>query len=473
MKSRLPIMLAILLVLAAGVGFGYLWLSPQLLEVTPAPQGQDVPVSTSLRLKFSRSMQPGTVEERLTITPAQEGAFHWEGNTLVFKPEQPWPAGETITVRLAAGASSADFISLSFRNDRSWNFTTGRPRLVYLWPAEEAADLYILDLQTGEIERSTASRSGVLDFSANSSGRTIYYSQRNASGGSDLLRLERLADDTREMVSIPVLACPQAECRAPQASPDGALLAFERIPLAGSAASLYPQVWLLALPENGPAGSNGPVEYPAGDPEHPTRLSGWSPGGQLAFYDVTQRAFIILDPDSGETIAIPNESGEAGSWAPAGNAFVAPEVTFPRRQNAEVQASTGASLTPSHLRRYDLPATVGRALSSGNTLTDALPTFSPGGETLAFTRRFLGTERWTPERQIWTMNADGSAARPLTSAPYAAHSALAWSPDGRQLAYVRFNQDTLTDPPEIWVMNADGSDPVQLVIGGYAPQWIP
>jgi hypothetical protein len=61
----------------------------------------------------------------------------------------------------------------------------------------------------------------------------------------------------------------------------------------------------------------------------------------------------------------------------------------------------------------------------------------------------------------------------LTQTPFFNHANLIWSPDGRQLAYIRFNQETLTDPPELWIINNDGSLPRKLVTGGYAPLWIP
>jgi Tol biopolymer transport system component len=104
---------------------------------------------------------------------------------------------------------------------------------------------------------------------------------------------------------------------------------------------------------------------------------------------------------------------------------------------------------------------------------DANPVFSPDGANLAFGRKYLDIARWTPGRQLWLMHADGAEARPLTDEANFNHYDFAWNPTGDQLAYVRFNKDTLTEPPEIWLINADGSNATQLITGGYSPQWVP
>jgi len=42
-----------------------------------------------------------------------------------------------------------------------------------------------------------------------------------------------------------------------------------------------------------------------------------------------------------------------------------------------------------------------------------------------------------------------------------------------KLAYVRYNQAKLSDPPEIWLINPDGTENMRLIINGFAPAWIP
>jgi Tol biopolymer transport system component len=133
----------------------------------------------------------------------------------------------------------------------------------------------------------------------------------------------------------------------------------------------------------------------------------------------------------------------------------------------------------SHLMRFELPATgVGgvpapQDLTQDVALEDADPVYSPDGSHIAFARKYLDLARWTPGRQLWVIAADGTQARPLTDEPLYTHYDFAWSPDGEQIAYVRFHQTVLTLPPELWIIQTDGSDPLQLVIGGYAPQWAP
>jgi Tol biopolymer transport system component len=117
--------------------------------------------------------------------------------------------------------------------------------------------------------------------------------------------------------------------------------------------------------------------------------------------------------------------------------------------------------------------------------------WSPDGKKLAFAsnRALDGSDRFIAKaekvipRNIWVINADGSAATPLTrfvqSTGFPEH--LAWSPDSRKLAYdsngALDGSDTTIRAWNIWIANADGSGAIPLTSnenGRFeAPAWSP
>ena len=92
------------------------------------------------------------------------------------------------------------------------------------------------------------------------------------------------------------------------------------------------------------------------------------------------------------------------------------------------------------------------------------PSWSPDGSKIAFARPERGSS------DIYVMNADGSAARALTSGLEA--DSPEWSPDGSKIAF-----ETVIDTGEsrIATMRADGSNVVRLPGTGddYSPSWSP
>jgi Tol biopolymer transport system component len=95
--------------------------------------------------------------------------------------------------------------------------------------------------------------------------------------------------------------------------------------------------------------------------------------------------------------------------------------------------------------------------------SDQAPAVSPDGSKIAFAsdRANSGSDELL---DVYTMNADGSDVTRLTfdgayRYPLSSRSkAPAWSPDGTRIAF----ESTRNGNPEIWVMNADGSDPVNV-----------
>jgi TolB protein len=67
------------------------------------------------------------------------------------------------------------------------------------------------------------------------------------------------------------------------------------------------------------------------------------------------------------------------------------------------------------------------------------------------------------------MDSDGTHQRRLTHTPEEKESVPAWSPDGKNIAYVA---DTFGNNPMIWLMEADGSGHRRLTEGSW-PSWSP
>ena len=127
----------------------------------------------------------------------------------------------------------------------------------------------------------------------------------------------------------------------------------------------------------------------------------------------------------------------------------------------------------SHLMLFNLGNGSVQDLTGNGLLEDAAPAFDPAARWLAFARRSIEEETISLGRQLWLVRPNGSSERPITDAPDFKHSNFVWHPEGEQIAYVRFNQVALTEPPEIWLIQASTGEALRLVIGGYAPAWVP
>ena len=460
MKLRIAIILVIIVIIA-GVGLLiYAWkMQPELVEVYPQDGAVNIQATTSIRLVFSRPMQAESVNRRIKIEPAMEGTFSWEGNSLTFTPGQPWPGGQAIHVVMASGARAASWLSFPLKQ-QSWSFSTSSEELAYLWPSTGEADLYTLNPLNGDIYRITHAM-GVFDYSVSSSGMVFYFSAGNSLGGTSLYRVNRaeLLDSADAVYPVEqLLDCGAAQCRLPVISSDDRYLAYEYILPSADVASTPAQIWMVNLTSR--------QTEPIGLEMHETVQPSWSTTGLLAYYDRTSQGYEIYNLQNQERIFLPNQTGQPGVWSPDGAYYLAPEVTYQR-----FPGGTEAGI--SQLIRYDVQSEVGENLSGNDFVEDVEPAYTDDGSMIIFTRKFLDAQNWSLGRQVWTMNADGTGAQAITSEADYNHYDLAVSRDNQLIAYVRFNQAKLADAPELWMVGVDGSNPVQLVIEGYAPIWIP
>ncbi|KAA3643097.1 MAG: hypothetical protein DWQ07_21505 [Chloroflexi bacterium] len=455
--------IALAVILAVTV---YQNLRPQVVEISPVPDALDVPRAAPLRIMFSRAMDENATQNALLIDTEIPGEFTWEENTLIFTPEEGWPRGEIVQIGLDTQALSS--IGLPLRNSFNASFEVGRTKLAYLWPFNGDANLYTLDLETAQSQQITED-GNVLDFSPAADGNAIYFSASNPSGGSDLWVHERLTNENRML-----LDCGTDSCSNVQAGPNRNWLAYVRLSADLDAVG---NIWSFDLTSE----TTVMLSYEG----HETRLPSWSPLGTLSYYDATEQAFTFWDMDEGEITRWDNETGEAGAWSPDGLRFAAPElfvvVTDILRgpsgeaENEDVPEENleRVEVFSSHLMLFNLSNGSVQDLTGNALLEDAAPAFDPAARWLAFARRPIEADVILLGRQLWLVRPNGSSERPITDAPDFKHSNFAWHPEGEQLAYVRFNQVALTEPPEIWLVQASTADALRLVIGAYAPAWVP
>ncbi len=460
MKVRVVVpIIVFLLLVPAGLAL-YAWTSrPQLLGVTPQAGAEHVGATSSIELVFSRPMKQETVTTRLKIESSMKGAVRWYSNRLVFIPDQLWAGGQEITLQLESGAQATSWLPFPMRG-QSWEFTTSESALAYLWPSTGPADIYALDPVTGSIDRYTQGLN-VLDYSASSDGRWFYFSAGNSQAGADLYRLDRImANSLLGQVYQPekLHDCGTAQCRNPVVSVNDQILAYEYLLPTPKGGSGPAQVWTLSLPDM--------VATPAGQTDHETLQPAWSESGLLAYYDRTSSAYEVLNLVTQERTQMPNQTGQPGAWSPNGAYYLAPEISYE-------QTSGNYETGTSHLLRYRIQDKTSKDISGDGSVEDVEAAYSPDGGSIAYTRKFLDAQHWSLGRQIWVMGSDGTNPHSITDEADYNHYDLAWSRDGSMLAFVRFNQVKISDPPELWMVNLDGSNPVQLVIGGYSPIWIP
>jgi len=463
--ARLPIFIALPVIgLLAGLALAVFFSLPQVTAFSPAAGAQLVSARAPIRITFNRSMDRTSVENALRVAPPMEGAFAWEGNTLIFT-HPPWPVESAVTVMLAGGRSQR---GLPLLGARTWTFAIRGERVAYLTPAGGVANIWVTSLSVEAVPQpTTAEAHGVYDFDAAPDGACFVYAALRADGGADLRAIN--VDGTS---ATDLLTCPGAACLSPAFSPDGKRIAYERqtlIPgLTGAVTFGNPQVHLLTLATS--------EDQPLGEAGGQTRFPRWGLDGRLSYLDSIRQALVIRDLASGAVTYIPNTSGGSGTWSPDGQFIVYPEIFFPPEPT---EALTGTAETEhtdkffSHLLRVKIATNEAQNLSGEGVVEDASPVYAPAGDWLAFARKGLDASQWTPGRQLWLMRADGSEAHALTAEPFYNHSAFVWRPDGQAIVYMRFNAADLAQPAEIWVINADGTGARRLVANGYLPRWLP
>lgn len=464
-RAPWPWLAALAIVATAAVG---LWLNlPRVVGSSPQAGLQSADSNSRISLTFNREMDEGSVESHLSIDPSVPGTFRWQGMTLTFTPSQGWPPSTRVNVTLSAGARSRLYLPLL--GSAHWTFIVGAPQVVYLFQAGGTAELYAQTLTASQGTQLTDWPAGVVDFDVAPTATKIVY----LANGADGTRVIHWLDPGTQKDDS-VATCPGTErCQRVRASADGRWTTVEAVPAGGQATSPQrDQVWLVGLP-------GGQDIRQLGDPTHDLRGALWGPDGKLAVYDATDQVTLVFGagPNFNVLARLPNKLGESGAWSPDGKYLLFPEITFKSSptQGTETPEPSGQPSYFSHLKRFELGTDLISDLSgeTGGLIEDATPSYSPNGVWIAFGRRFLDPKDWTLGRQIWVMRSDGSDVHQLTFNGDFNYSGFQWSADSKEFVYVRSDQTDPTRAPELGWVDMTTGQAQSLVVGGYAPEWMP
>lgn len=446
--DRLVVAIVILLVTAIG---GVIWSGDQvgIYVIENGPTGS-ASGSDPIRLRFSEGVSPGSVEERFQIEPDVQGEFSWAGrDTLIFTPDRPWIAGQVYTVTVEDGVRAAQQ-GRELLNDQLWTFTVRLPRVIYLAPADALdTNLYMSDLETGEIYQLTDTDQGIEDFAVSPDGRQIAYSQNT--GTTDIWVLDMSTQSRRQVTN-----CVDALCYDPSWNAARNLLAYQREEL-NTGLNNPSRVWVVDL-------KTLDTRLLFDDPQILGSTPAWSPDGQLiAVFDGSIPGIRIVEYETQTDEIIDSMQGLVGSWSPDSRELAYPVLTRGLLGEQFYTYLEAVNLDDQTRRRISGPEDEPVEDKEGIWIDD---------QTMIIARRYLDG-RFTRGAQIYRLNVTTGQAEPLVIDAEYHHAVLSADPAGQRLVFQRLS---LTQPdarPEIWIYDLVTQELKLVATNAYLPGWLP
>lgn len=408
--------------------------------------------STDIRIAFAQPMDRESVEDAFSIEPDVEGIFRWRINTLIFTPDLPLVPGQAYTVRLSDSARSLTGRRLT--ESLELTFTTQVTAVYYLAPANsQERSLWAVNSDGSNPREIYAPENGIFQFAPSPDGSRIavtVFSEARTSADIWLI-----SPDGRNAEQL--TDCQPGVCGQPSWSPTGDVLAFARQFPTESGAMNPPRIWLWDFTSN-----------QTGEVFEDSQVLGFDPvwsadGTLLSFYDSNATGIRIIDLITSEILLVETDRADRWSFHPEDNTLVYTDLRtedgwfYPHLLTVDLQDTSAAR---SDRALLDIPE------------EDQTGIWSPDGEWLAFRRRFISTEEFGTGSHVMLYNRESGEVVQVTTEPDYTSSSVAWSPDGSQLVFQRYELRTADFLPEVWLFDVETRELRLLAVDAANADWL-
>lgn len=456
------VVLGVIVVLLGGIGLTILLgdrVGVTLERVGPLGTARS---TSRMTMEFSESMDRASVEARFRTEPEIAGTFSWNGDTLIYQPDEVLMPGQQVEVVLAPGAVSQS--GREVLSEYRYGFSVRTPQVAYLYPGDDIPhNIWTADPAIpGSEQQVTFSPSGIYDFAVSPDGTQIAFAESSGTTGTHDIKLLDLETQALEQLTN----CLDASCTTPVWRPDGGMIVYERVDFNSDlpgVSSSPTRLWVLDL-------TSRPVQTRPlfSDLQILGYDAVWSAdGSRIALYDRSTASILIYDFTDGSIIAIDSTGGSAGDLSPDGSMIVYEEMS---------PLIEGSSIRP-YLQIIDLATNEQSVISEPEAgYSDSMPVWTPDGTRLAFAR--LDFAR-APTEQIYLFDAGTGETRQLTDEPRYASGFFRWDPTGTQLVIQRFPaldenlRPNNSGQPEIWTLDVTDGTLTRVASNGFIPAWVP